>query len=366
MGMWRLFFVSHPAPGCVSPSVFAGQSCVAPFVFFRGKSLRDFPLDLAPFKILCSRHAAGTTKMNLLNRLTRAWRKERSEWLAFIAFIAPGFLLFAVFTYWPIVYSFYLSLTGWNLLTPNPTWRGLGNYADLAQDPAFWQVTANTLAYAIAVVAVAQSCAFAVALLLNRRVPGLAFFRTLAFLPYVTTTAAAALAWVLLLHPQFGPLGSLYSLLAVQGPNWLQNASLALCALMAVGIWKEIGFSSLFFLAGLQGLPADVYEAAALDGAGPLSRLRHITLPLMTPTAFFLMVTGFIAATKAFDVVAIMTEGGPVYPQSSTYVYHLYTVAFRDLNAGYASAFATVFFVATVLVTALQFRIAKRWVHYEN
>ncbi|MBX7257110.1 MAG: sugar ABC transporter permease [Candidatus Hydrogenedentes bacterium] len=304
--------------------------------------------------------------MNLLNRLTRAWRKNRSEWLAFIAFVAPGFLLFAVFTYWPIAYSFYLSFTNWNLLDPKPEWHGLGNYIDLPQDPAFWQVTANTFMYAISVVAVAQCCAFPIALLLNRRIKGRAVFRTLAFLPYVTTTAAAALAWVLMLHPQFGPLGSLYATLGVQGPNWLQNSSLALCALMVVGIWKEIGFASLFFLAGLQGLPGDVYEAAAIDGAGPLSRLRHITLPLMTPTAFFLMVTGFIAATKAFDVVAVMTEGGPVYPISSTYVYHLYTVAFRDLSVGYASAFATVFFIATVLVTIVQFRVAQRWVHYEN
>ncbi|MFA6244032.1 MAG: sugar ABC transporter permease [Candidatus Hydrogenedentales bacterium] len=304
--------------------------------------------------------------MKRIARMGRVWRRERSEWISFLAFVAPGFFLFSVFTYWPIFYSFRLSFTKWNLLAPKPEWRGLKNYIDLVQDPDFWQVTANTLLYAVVVVAVAQCCAFMVALLLNRRVPGLAMFRTLAFLPYVTTTAAAALAWVLILHPRFGPLGTVYAALGVQGTNWLQNSKLALCALMVVGIWKEIGFSSLFFLAGLQGLPADCYEAAALDGAGPLSRLRHITLPLMTPTAFFLMVTGFIAATKAFDVVAIMTEGGPVYPASSTYVYHLYTVAFRDLSVGYASAFATVFFVVTVLVTILQFRVAQRWVHYEN
>jgi ABC-type sugar transport system permease subunit len=135
---------------------------------------------------------------------------------------------------------------------------------------------------------------------------------------------------------------------------------------MAVGIWREIGFASLFFLAGLQGLPEECYESAAIDGARPWARLWHLTLPLMSPVIFFLLVSGFIAAMKAFDVVAIMTEGGPVYPSSSVYVYHLYKLAFRDFQSGLASAFAMIFFAVTVLITVIQFRAAARWVHYEN
>jgi ABC-type sugar transport system permease subunit len=225
---------------------------------------------------------------------------------------------------------------------------------------------ANTLAYAAAVVVVAQTLAFGLAMLLNARVRGRGVFRTLAFLPHVTATAAAALAFVLLLDPRFGPLAALYDAFGVDGPRWLSNGLLALAAMAMVGIWKEIGFASLFFLAGLQNLPRECHEAAVLDGASAWQRLRYVTVPLMSPVILFLLVTGTIAACKAFDVVAMMTEGGPVYPDSSTYVYHLYTTAFRRFEAGYASAMAVVFFVLMTGVAVAQFRIARRHVHYEG
>ncbi len=299
-------------------------------------------------------------------RIARTFRRNWREWLTFLAFVAPNLVLFAAFTYWPIVHTFLLSFTKWNLLAPESEWCGLRNYIDLLTDPTFWRVTMNTLAYAVVVVGVAQTCAFLLAILLDYPLRGRSIFRTVAFLPHVTATAAAALVWVVVLHPQFGPLATLYNAAGVQGPNLLSDASLALVALMIVGTWREIGFASLFFLAGLQSLPTECYESAAIDGARPWTRLRHITLPLMSPVVFFLLVSGFIAAIKAFDVVAIMTEGGPVYPSSSVYVYHLYKLAFRDYRAGMASAFAMIFFAATVLVTAIQFRAAARWVHYEN
>jgi len=305
-------------------------------------------------------------KRSTRQRIARSFRRNGREWLTFWAFVLPNFIFFATFTYWPIVHTFILSFQKWNLFAPEPEWRGLENYSSLLHDPVFWRVAANTIAYAVVVVLVAQCCAFLVAMLLDRPLRGRALFRTVAFLPHVTATAAAALVWVILLHPRYGPLATLYSAAGVQGPNLLASASLALVALMAVGIWREIGFASLFFLAGLQGLPSEIYESAAIDGARPWSRLWHITLPLMSPVIFFLLVSGFIAAIKAFDVVAIMTEGGPVYPSSSVYVYHLYKLAFRDFQSGLASAFAMIFFAVTVLVTAIQFRAAARWVHYEN
>ena len=299
-----------------------------------------------------------------LVRLQRSWKRDKREWLAFLAFVAPNFALFAVFTYWPIIYSFFLSFTRWNFLTPNRESVGWRNYTRLAEDPAFWEVLGNTLTYAISVVLIAQGLAFFLALLLNRRVPGQPFFRTIAFTPHITTTAAAALVWVLMLDPRMGPLSAVYDLLGVAGPRWLSSTSLALWAIIIVGIWKEIGFSSVFFLAGLQGINLDYYEAAEVDGASGFSVLRHVTLPLMTPIIFFLMVSGFIQAIKAFDVVAIMTEGGPVYPASATYVYHLYQLAFRNFRAGYASAFAIIFFIVIIAVTLFQLKFSERWVHY--
>ena len=297
-------------------------------------------------------------------RAGRSWRRKRSEWLAFLAFVAPNFLIFIVFTYWPILYSFYLSFTRWNFLTPQIESVGLQNYVRLMKDAYFWKVLGNTLTYAFSVVLIAQALAFFLALLLNRKLRGQPFFRTVAFTPHITTTAAAALVWVLILDPRLGPLSHLYNALGVQGPRWLASTALALWAVIIVGIWKEIGFSSVFFLAGLQGINKDYYEAAYVDGASHWAVLRYITVPLMSPVIFFLMVSGFIAAMKAFDIVAIMTEGGPVYPASSTYVYHLYQLAFRNFRAGYASAFAMIFFVVIILITLFQIRTSERWVHY--
>ena len=291
-------------------------------------------------------------------------RRNWSERLTFLAFVAPNFLLFIGFTYWPILYSAYLSLTNWNFLTPAPTFAGLENYFLLAKDEKFWAVLSNSLTYALSVVLIAQGLAFLLALLLNRKLPGQPFFRTLAFAPHITMTAAAALVWVLLLDPQLGPLSHIYNALGVQGPRWLASSALALWAVIIVGIWKEIGFSSVFFLAGLQGINHDYYDAARVDGASTWAILRQITLPLMTPVIFFLMVSGFIQAMKAFDTVAIMTAGGPVYPDSATYVYHLYKLAFRDFRAGYASAFAVIFFVVIMAMTLAQLKLSDRWVHY--
>lgn len=301
-----------------------------------------------------------------MHQIRTSWRKNRREWLTFLAFIAPNFIIFAVFTYWPIIYSFYLSFVRWNFLTPNKQAVGMRNYVRLMQDDNFWEVLGNTLLYAVSVVLIAQALAFLLALLLNRRVKGQPFFRTVSFTPHITTTAAAALVFVLLLDPKLGPLSHVYNFLSIQGPRFLASTTLAIWAIIIVGIWKEIGFASVFFLAGLQGINQEYYEAARVDGAKPFAILRHITVPLMAPVIFFLMVSGFIQATKVFDLVAIMTEGGPVYPSSSTYAYHLYQLAFRNFRAGYASAFAIIFFIGVMAVTLFQLKYSKRWVDYEE
>ncbi|MBI5093112.1 MAG: sugar ABC transporter permease [Candidatus Hydrogenedentes bacterium] len=297
-------------------------------------------------------------------RTKQSWKRNRAEWLTFLAFVSPNLVLFALFTYWPIVYSAYLSFMDWNLLTARGAFVELANYRVVFTDPQIRTVIGNTLIYACAVVCVAQALAFALALLLNRNVRGQVFFRTLAFAPHVTTTAAAALVWVLLLDPDLGPSSVLYNALGIHGPHFLASSKLALWAIVSIGVWKEVGFASIFFLAGLQTLPRDCYEAAELETDSGWKVFRHLTLPLMSPVVFFLSVSGFIAAIKAFDVVSVMTQGGPVYPASSTYVYHLYRLAFQEFRAGDASAFAVVFFVITVAITGLQFRLARKWVHY--
>jgi multiple sugar transport system permease protein/sn-glycerol 3-phosphate transport system permease protein len=291
--------------------------------------------------------------------------RRRREGLTFLAFAGPNLILFSLFTYWPVIYSTYLSLTDWNLIAAKPTFVGLANYSELFTNTESWRVAGNTLIYALCVVVSAQMIAFALALLLNRPMPARTLFRTLAFTPYVTTTAAAALAWVLLLDPRLGPLSSVYRTLGIEGPDLLRSGAGSLAAIIIVGSWKEIGFATVFFIAGLQLIDRSLHESASLEGAGPWAQIRFITIPLLTPVIFFLGLAGFIAALKAFDSVYMMTEGGPVYPDSSTYVFHLYKTAFRDFRAGLASAFAVIFFVLTVLITGAQFRLARRWVHYE-
>lgn len=288
--------------------------------------------------------------------------RHKGDLLTFVLFMAPGATLLLVFTYWPIAYTFFLSFHQWSLPSPRPTFNAAQNYIKIASDPWFWRVLVNSIVYAFTVVLIAQSLAFGLALLMNQRTFARPVVRTIAFAPVVATGAASALAWVLVLHPQSGPLAVLYSALGMEGPHWLETTSLALPAIILVGIWKEVGFASLFFLAGLQDLPQEPYEAARIDGASGWRRLTNLTIPFMSPVIFYLSLSGLIAAVKVFDTVAIMTEGGPVYPASSTFVYHLYRTGFRDFRFGEASTIAVLFFVLMLGLTYAQLRAARRWV----
>lgn len=290
----------------------------------------------------------------------------RREWLSFLAFAGPGLVLFGAFTWWPILYSAYISLTDWRLPSREYQFVGMFHYRALLGDDAFWRVAFNTLVYAVSVACLAQVFAFLLGALLSRRMPGRAIWRALAFTPYVTMPVVAALVWVMLLDPRLGPLSRLYGWLGMDGPNWLSSSLLALGAIIVVGIWKETAFGTVFYVAGRQNLPPEPYEAARLDGAGRWQLLRNVTLPLMTPVIFFLLVSSLIASAKVFDTVALMTAGGPVYPDSSTFVYHLYTLGFREYRLGVASAFAVLFVGALSIITLVQFRFGRLWVEKDS
>jgi len=265
-----------------------------------------------------------------------------------------------------MIYSLWVSLTSWKLPGTARAFVGIENYERLMRDPEVARVILNTLLYAATVVLVAQSLAFVLAMALNRQRRGAAAFRFFAFTPHVTLGVAAAIAWLLVLDPKAGPSAVAFDALGVDGPRWLENSRLALGAIAIVGAWKEIGFATLFFLAGLQALPKEPYEAARLEGASPWREAWSLTLPMMSPVVFFLSVSGFVAAFKTFDTVAVMTQGGPVYPDSSLFVYHLYRTGFREFEIGYASALATVLWVILLLFAAVQVRGARRWVSYDS
>lgn len=296
----------------------------------------------------------------------RRRRKRRRDTAAFVLLTGPNLLLLALFTFRPMVYSLWVSLTSWKLPGKVREFVGIENYQRLAKDPEFLRVLVNTVLYSMSVVLVAQGLAFVLALALNKQRRGGAAFRFFAFTPHVTLGVAAAIAWLLVLDPNAGPAAGIFDALNIDGPRWLEDSRLALAALAIVGAWKEIGFATLFFLAGLQALPTEPYEAARIDGVTPWREARSLTAPMMSPVVFFLAVSGFVAAFKVFDTVAVMTQGGPVYPDSSLFVYHLYRTGFREFEIGYASALANVLWVMLLLFAVVQVRGARRWVSYDT
>ena len=293
-------------------------------------------------------------------RLGQQARREERE---FYLFISPWIIGFILFGAGPIIASAGISLTNWSLLS-SPRWAGLSNYVRLASDPLFSITLKNTLVYAIGSVGLGVVVAFLLALLLNQKVWGMALFRTIFYLPSVVSGIAVALLWVNIFHPDFGLINYALSGIGIQGPGWLTSPSWAMPALIIMSLWGA-GGGMVIYLAGLQSIPEHLYEAAALDGAGPLRKFWHVTVPMMSPVIFFNMIVGFISSLQAFVLIFVMTNGGPA---NSTLVYglYLYRNAFQYFEMGYASAMAWVLFIVIMIITAVQFQAAKRWVYYEG
>jgi ABC-type sugar transport system permease subunit len=290
-------------------------------------------------------------------------RRKITDWLAFLGFTAPNFILLAVFTFWPVAYSFYLSFYRWNMIAPTKKFIQLENYARMLEDPIFWQVLRNTAILAVGTVFVKLAIALFLAVLLNQKLKGRNVYRAVIFSPTFTTSVAIAMVWGWILDPYYGLLKLPLRWLGLSSPNWLYDPNWALPAVMIVVIWAGIGYDMVIFLAGLQAISADLYEAARVDGASRWSLFRHVTFPLLSPTTFFLLIISIVGAFKAFDIVAVMTGGGPLN-SSNVYVFYLYQNAFRWFKTGYASALAVVLFVIILVITVIQMRLSRRWVHY--
>lgn len=296
-----------------------------------------------------------------MTRTSMAVAETRSAWL----FLAPSLLLFAVFVLLPVLAAFGISFTRWDLFTP-PSFAGLQNYQDLiVRDELFHKVLRNTLVYVIGTVPVQMLLAFLIALLLNRGVRGQTALRVIYFLPVVSSTVAVALIWSWIYNSNFGVLNALLSQLGVQDlPAWLNSSKYALPALIVVAIWQGLGYSMVLFLAGLQGIPREVYEAGAIDGAVGWRKHRYLTLPLLSPTTFFVTIVSLIGSFQVFDLAFVMTQGGPANA-TNTIVYYVYQNAFQFYRMGYASAAAMILFAIILLLTLIQYRMQHRWVHYE-
>jgi multiple sugar transport system permease protein len=293
-------------------------------------------------------------------RLTRVARaEERAAWL----FLAPSLLLFAIFTAIPVISAFFISFTQWNLFN-EVTWVGLGNYLELAKDEIFAKVLGNTAYFVLISVPVQIALALLCALALNRGIKGQTFFRVVYFLPVVTSTIAAALVWAWLFNSNFGLINAGLSLIGVTDlPKWMGSTRWAMPAIIIVSIWQNLGYAMVLFLAGLQNIGKDVHDAAALDGATGWDRFWHITLPLLSPTTFFVLVISIIGSFQVFELVLVMTKAGPANA-TNTLVYYIYQNGFQFYQMGYASAAAMVLFLIVLAFTLVQYKLQRRWVHY--
>ncbi|MCC6626372.1 MAG: sugar ABC transporter permease, partial [Chloroflexi bacterium] len=282
-------------------------------------------------------------------------------------FASPWIIGFLLFTAGPMIASFYLGFTEYSMGAP-PRWVGLANYqqAFTGGDPQFWPSLGRTFLYAITIVPLGLTGSLLIALLLNQHLRGTAVFRTLFFLPSLVPIVASAVLWQWLFQPEFGAINWLLSLVGIQGPLWMADSRWAMPSLMVMALWGAIGGSTMvIFLAGLQGVPLEMHEAASIDGAGPVQRFFRITLPLITPTIFFNLIIGLIGALKVFEAAFVATKGGPNYA-TWFFILHLYQTAFQNVELGYASALAGVFFVVVVALTLVNIALSRRWVYYEG
>lgn len=280
------------------------------------------------------------------------------------AFISPVVLGLVIWTFGPLVASAFFSLTDYRLIKP-PEFIGLDNFIEMfTKDRQFLNSLAVTFKYAIMFVVLGQVFALGLALLLTQKVRGIPFFRTLFYIPVVVPFVASALLWRYLFNKDFGPVNGFLTAIGLPAVNWLGSTDWALPSLVIISIWGG-AVSTIIYVAGLQHIPEHLHEAARIDGANSRQQFWHVTLPLLTPTIFFAVVTTVIASFQLFVPAFIMTAGGPA---KSTYVYNLnlYDKAFKWLEMGYASAMAWVMFFIIIVLTLIIFRTSDRWVHYEG
>jgi len=287
---------------------------------------------------------------------------DRRETLTAWAFLAPSALHLLVLTAGPLLFTLYLSLHDWDLLQRERPFVGLGNYRELAGDPLFWRALANTAMYAL-YVPVSMALALGAALVLNQPLRGMKALRAIVFLPTVVSYVAIAVVWQWMFNVDFGLLNVLVRALQLPAVDWLGNPRTALLAVMVVSAWVQLGYQMVIYLAGLQGIPAHLLEAATLDGAGRWERLRHVTLPLLRPVTTYLFVTGVIWSFQVFTLVYVMTEGGPVHA-TDVLVYRIYQNAWEFRRMGYASAMSWVLFALLLGLTLLQWRAVNRTVDH--
>ncbi len=290
-------------------------------------------------------------------------RHALRDYALFAAFVAPNLLLLLLFVYRPLVQGVWLSFFSWDLISPDWEWVGLDNYREYLTDSASHYILRNTLIFSVGTVIGSMSLGLGLALLLNLPLRGREVVRTILFTPYVISGAAIGVVWLFIFDPRLGLLAALLAKVGLPSPDWFNDPNWAMPMVIIAYVWKNLGYTVVVFLAGLQSIPGDLYEAARVDGAGSWSRLRHVTLPMLSPVTLFLLVTNTLSSVQAFDMIRVMTQGGPL-EATKTMNYQLYEEGFVRFHVGTASTIATLLFLLLLATTLLQLRTMERRVHY--
>lgn len=290
---------------------------------------------------------------------------QRGENLWGIAFVSPMLIGVIILVLFPILATLVLGFADWNFVQgwDGIQWVGFQNFRQLLEDDMFIKSVRNNILFLLTV-PVYMMISMTLAILIDRFVYMKGYFKVAYFMPYISNIVAVAVVWQVLFQPSYGPINEILRTIGMSDPpKWIADPNFALISIMLISIWISIGFNLIIYIAGLQSIPKDLYEAADIDGANGWTKFRRITLPLLSPTSFFLLVTGIISTFKVFDIIAVMTQGGPI-GSTTMMVWYLYDTAFVNLKVGYASSIAAVLFGFVMLITLGQWAAQKKWVNY--
>ncbi|MCM3238633.1 sugar ABC transporter permease [Heyndrickxia oleronia] len=291
--------------------------------------------------------------------------KKRSDYLWAYCMLAPTMIGLLIFYFWPILQTIYFSFTEWGAFGTFE-WIGVENYVRMLTDSELGQAFRNTFIYIVLTVPIGIFLSILVAVLLNQKIKGRSVYRTLYFLPVITMPAAIAMVWKWLYNSDFGLINYVLSLFHIKGPSWITNPDIALYSIIIVAIWSGVGYNMVIFLSGLQNIPQTYYEAAKIDGAGPVRTFFSITMPLLSPIIFFVSIMSLIGAFQVFDLIFMMVSSNSVtIEKTQSIVYLFYQHAFVLNDKGYAAAIAVLLLVMILIVTVIQMLLQKKWVHYE-
>ena len=289
---------------------------------------------------------------------------KHNEWMWGYILVAPTVIGLLILNIIPLIQTFILSFQKTGDFGSSQ-WAGFENYKRLFSDPAVWQATGNTLKYVLMVIPFIIIFSLLVAVLLNQKIKGKSIYRVIYFLPMVAAPAAVAMVWKWLFNSEFGLINYLLSLIGIQVPQWVSDPNFALIAIAIVGIWSAVGYNMILLLAGLQEIPKDYYEAASIDGAGSIRQFFSVTLPLVSPSLYFVMVTSIISAFQVFDVIFMMIDKTSMAIESTqSLVYLFYQHSFTVNDKGYGSAIIMLLLAIIMVITFIQSKIEKKWVHY--